>query len=590
MCLEFMMQRLLNQKRLVALAFVAATAVSPAIAPLSAQTPTGSSAGQTAFRVIVQDLANKTDAKSTRWGSKASEMIRDGLSQMSTHTAVPEKEVVAELRKLAQPTNNVDCTTLRQLGARMKAQVVMCGEYTVEGSSYKVSASFYTADEAISYDVLPFAASSEKEAADKIVESFRTYVRQLQMVTNCQSFVLSEQWQEALDKCTEALELNPRSTPSLYYRATALLKLNRPEEALAGYQKLLEISPINQEAMRSAGTVAAQLGKSDLATKYYHDYLELNPGDEQVRLTIANDLNKAGDPVAAAKTLEDGLKGDTTNLPLMGAIGNYWMVAGSNNSKSDATDEQKTVGKTYYMNALKYYEKIQRNIVNAKLDKVSLDNLYRYMMQAYHGVGQTAKALEIAPVAMANDSATAGTYQVIAQLYSLNGKQAEAADALNKAATKDPTLKVGYQMALLSLAGGNLDEIVKYTQRAAAEGATDSQLDDIAIRLISEGNKKSGAAQNAWFNAGKSIGKGPKPDAMVSFYEGMDLYKRGADLIPKKPAVISKSNARTALDLVTRAKPLIAASSAFDEAAASRSQALAGIDQIIEYLKAIIKQ
>lgn len=586
------MQRLLNQKRLVSLAFVAATAVASASAPLSAQTPASSTAGQTAYRVIVQDLSNKSDTKATRWGVKASELIRTGLSQMSTHTAVPAKEVVAELRKLAQPTTGVDCTTMRQLGSRMQSQVVMCGDYTADAAGLKVSASFYTNDEAISYDVLSFTAASEKEAADKIVDSFKTYVRQLQMVTNCQSFVQSEQWQEALNMCTSALELNPRSTPSLYYRATALLKLNKPEEALAGYQKVLEISPINQEAMRSAGTVAAQLGKSDMAAKFFHDYLELNPGDEQVRLTIANELNKAGDPVAAAKFLEDGLKSDSakTNYPMMGAVGNYWMVAASNNSKTGSSDEQKALSKTQFANALKYYDVINANLATAKLDPASLDNLYRYMMTAYAQTGQPEKAVAVGALAVRNDSATAGTYSVYASALSATGKQAEAVAALNSAVAKDPTLKMGYQMALLSLAGGNLNDIVKFSQTAAAEGATTAQLDDIAMRLITEGNKKSGSERTAWFNAGKTVGKGEKPEAMVNFYQGMSLYQQGAGLIPKKPAVISKSNARTALDLVSRARPLVSASSAFTEAASSRSQTLSGIDQIVTYLKAIIKQ
>src|SRR3954471_19318584 len=91
---EYMMQRSLNSRRLVAFALVAAATAAPAIAaPLRAQQPTRtSSAANSQYRVIVQDLSNKTDAKSTRFGVKASELIRKGLSQMSTHTALAGKD------------------------------------------------------------------------------------------------------------------------------------------------------------------------------------------------------------------------------------------------------------------------------------------------------------------------------------------------------------------------------------------------------------------------------------------------------------------------------------------------------------------
>src|SRR3954464_1781312 len=81
------MQRLSNPRRLVAIAFAAASVTATVIAaPVGAQTPGASSSAGSQFRVIVQDLANKTDPKSTRFGVKASELIRVGLSKMSTHT------------------------------------------------------------------------------------------------------------------------------------------------------------------------------------------------------------------------------------------------------------------------------------------------------------------------------------------------------------------------------------------------------------------------------------------------------------------------------------------------------------------------
>jgi tetratricopeptide (TPR) repeat protein len=586
-----MMQRLHTNRRLVALAFVAATAVASAFsAPAYAQSSTVGSA----FKVIVRDLDNKTEPKNTKFGEKTADLIRKGIEPMATHTPVPQKEVQAALKKLNVMPENFDCTTARQLALRpeMKAQIVMCGEYSENpGGGYKVSASFFTSEEAISFDVLPFDATTEAQAANTIVSQFQNYARQLTLASVCATNVNSEQWQAALDKCTEALAINPRSTTSLYFRATALLKLNRPEEALAEYQKLLEINPISTDAMRSAGSVAAQLGKTDLAMKYFRDYLQLNPGDEQVSLTIANDLNKGGDPVGAAKFLEEQLKGDTTNYAMQGVIANYWLIAATTNGKNDATDAEKAEAKTQYANSLRYYERILNNLAAAKVSPKDQDDLYRYMLQAYQHSDQMDKAVALLPAAMALDSVTAPTFFVAASILSASGKQAEAIAALDKAVLKDPTQKVSYQKAALALATGDLDDIVKFGKAAITEGATNDQMDALAMQLVAEGQQKhTGSDRSAWFDAGRALAKGDKPGAMANFYEGLNLYTQAAGMIPKQPKVISKSDARTALSLLNRARPLLSNSSAFTEAASQRAQYISNLDTTAKYLNDVIKQ
>ncbi len=589
-----MMQRMLNVRRLVASGFVAATVAGSAFSsPAQAQNPTSSTAG-TQFRVIVMDMVNKTDPKATRFGVRTSEAVRKGISQMATHTAIPSKEVDVELKKLNVLKSAFDCTVGRQLGARNSyAQVIMCGEYETDPAGTKVSASFFTKEEAISYDVAPFVVATEADAAAKIVEEFATYIRQLTLVTVCQNYSQSQQWQEALDKCSQALELNPRSTPSLYYRGTALVNLDKKEEGLAAYQKLLELAPTFQEAMLSAGVVAAQLGQNELSQKYFHDYLELNPDDDQVRNVIAADLNKAGDPMGAAKILEDGLKGDTTNYALMRAIGDYTLVAAVKASKASGPagdDASKAESKALYAKSLTWYEKVLANLPAAKLTSGQTNALFHYAMTAYLQTGQAAKAVALGPQAMANDSASADMYVIYANALGTTGNETQAIAALDKAAALDPTLKISFQKALLALAGGNLDAIVAHANRAATEGTSSEQIDQIAIQLVAEGVKKSGAAQNAWFNAGKALAKSDKPVAMANFYQGIDLYTQAASMIPKAPKVITKSSAGTALSLLNRAKALLQGAGAFTEAASNRASALDNIDKTATYLNAVIKQ
>lgn len=53
----------------------------------------------------------------------------------------------------------------------------------------------------------------------------------------------AEAWQEALGHFDAVLEKEPNHEQALYYRAVALEKLGRLDEATAGYQKVIEIDP-----------------------------------------------------------------------------------------------------------------------------------------------------------------------------------------------------------------------------------------------------------------------------------------------------------------------------------------------------------
>src|SRR5689334_3932242 len=121
-----MMQRLLNTGRFVALAFVAVTAFAPTLAtPLAAQQSTAG----TAFKVLVKDLDNKSNPKDNKVGAKIAELVRKGMSTMATHTPIPAKDVLAEMKKLNVTPEAFDCTSARQISARLSAKIVMCGDY-----------------------------------------------------------------------------------------------------------------------------------------------------------------------------------------------------------------------------------------------------------------------------------------------------------------------------------------------------------------------------------------------------------------------------------------------------------------------------
>jgi tetratricopeptide (TPR) repeat protein len=151
------------------------------------------------------------------------------------------------------------------------------------------------------FEVPQFAMQSVDQGAQQVVQAFGTYVRQLSLLVFCNEYLQSESWQQALDHCNQAVELNPRSVTGHYGRGSALANLEQPEEALEAFQTVLRIDELNQDAMLHAGILAAQLGRSDESQEYFQRYLELNPGNEQVRLKIATDLANAGDPAGALR-------------------------------------------------------------------------------------------------------------------------------------------------------------------------------------------------------------------------------------------------------------------------------------------------
>src|SRR5690606_12541559 len=120
------------------------------------------------------------------------------------------------------------------------------------------AAQFVNARSGESFDVPRFEAANARDAAAKIFESFDGFVNQVRLTQFCVDYLGSQQWENALQNCDRALELNPNSETAIYSRARALVELDRLEEALAGLEKLFEINPIHQDGLLTAGFVTTK--------------------------------------------------------------------------------------------------------------------------------------------------------------------------------------------------------------------------------------------------------------------------------------------------------------------------------------------
>src|SRR5690625_5479866 len=109
----------------------------------------------------------------------------------------------------------------------------------------------------------------------------------------------------------------------MYGRGYALMQLEDYDQSLVSLQNLLELNPIHREQLWAAASLTEKLGMMEESRDYFNQHLELNPGNIQVRLTIALDALKAGDPEGALEIVEQGLVDGADDLQLIEYAGYF---------------------------------------------------------------------------------------------------------------------------------------------------------------------------------------------------------------------------------------------------------------------------
>ena len=308
---------------------------------------------QSRMRVLVPSFVN-AEGKTTREGNRLADQVRKQINAMPTHAPVEEKAWKDALKKFGLKESDMDCIKWRQLAAQADiAQLVLCGTLNEAGS---VTASFHPLAGGDAFDVPQFAFQDPESSAGTVVQSFQTYVRQISLVLYCDDNIRSQNWQGALDLCNQAVELNPKSVSAHYARGSALMNLDRPEEALEAYETVLEVEPLHTDAMLAAGILAAKLGRSDVSQQYFKEYLDLNPGDENVRLSIAHDLANAGDPAGALILVEEAAMSPEASASMLEYTGHFAMNAGLGMQQAGGPANGNTdQANAFFEKALQYY-------------------------------------------------------------------------------------------------------------------------------------------------------------------------------------------------------------------------------------------
>ena len=202
--------------------FAAGAAI--ALAAVAVATP-ATAQGNSRYSVLVPNLEAQNGAN-RGFGEDVADELRELIEDMPTHEPVAETEVRAALRRFRIDEDDLDCVRSRQLAVQLGAELVMCGSYTPAAERQNtVTAAFIAARTGERFEVPPFQANRDRDAARQIFQSFNSYVEQVRQTTFCLEYLASEQFETALDVCGQALAGNPQSATAQFAVARAQLGL-----------------------------------------------------------------------------------------------------------------------------------------------------------------------------------------------------------------------------------------------------------------------------------------------------------------------------------------------------------------------------
>jgi tetratricopeptide (TPR) repeat protein len=569
-----------NHRRVrAALAFaVAATAGLAAASPAAAQER---------HRVLVPNFEARAEVRGN-FGRDIAQQVQRAIQGMARHQPVDNRHLRDQLRNFQIREQDLTCVTGIQLSVRTGYELVLCGEFepAPEGGM-NVTARVVVPETQDAFEIPQFHAANPRDGAAHIVQAFERYTQMLTVAVICQEYLDSQQWEEALPQCDRALEISDRAQSPLYGRAYALMQLDRDEESLATFERLLDVAPGHMEATLSAGIVATRLGQSEKAMRHFNTYLEMNPGDVNVRLTVANDVFQAGDPVAALAIVEEGMTGENADNMDMIQYAGHLAVASAQQLSIGAANNgpQDPETRALYEKAIGYFDRVYA----AQGAETEVSTLQQ-MMAAYVALGQHERAVEFGARVTQSHADDAQLWFNYARALHAAGQVPQAVSALERVGQIDPELRgVSGMRASWMLAEGNIAGARTAFQQAVQRGEVES--DAIARQIAGLGFNNHGRADRhaqaiEYYTVARDFAQGAQARAMVNFFHGYALLKQAE----VRSAPMTAAAAREALPMFQRALEMLQGAAEFRDQAATRTQLIEQTQQFIETMNALIRR
>lgn len=431
------------------------------------------------------------------FGRKVSEEVRKRLANLATMTAIDEDAVEDELDRLKLDEDDLGLVQWRQLAGRLDADLLLAGTVSRSSGGFAFNVSFIDARTGDSSPIPEFSVQDdggkgEREAATQIMQAVEGQVEYQRALLFCADYLGSEQYEDALRNCQQALDHNPNSLQAKYLMGRVYMGMEQWAEAKENLDAVIEANPAEIDALNSLAYTEAQLGNRERSMELYREYLGFNPDDPSVRMQIAYDLAQADDYDGAIALLEEGVARDSTNADMWRFLGDVSLNKGTTDdvvSTADSSGGQATATATTgsevtseaaIRRAIEAYQKVLE-IRGAETDPQILKNV----VAAYLQLGDIDAAGRFAEQAEEQLPQDASLRSLKADVRARNGDFEGAVAAMNEALELNPDLPRGLtKRGFFKLSAGN-EEGALEDLRAAIEGGEDPEV--VTGQLLSRG-------------------------------------------------------------------------------------------------------
>jgi tetratricopeptide (TPR) repeat protein len=489
------------------------------------------------FRVLVVPMQSK--ALDDDFGEDVAKELRDRLEDFATHAPIAENEFKRALKRYEVKPEDLNAIRARQLANLMGAQVVFWGEVNKAGAGYEVDAKFIdvkTGDEVAVPKVTVRDDNDEavKKVAAAAIDAFQEQVKFVRARQFCADYAGSQQPENAIRNCNEALEINPKSVDALYNKGLAFRQLYENEQqqgtngwadsAITYFERVLENDPGRRIAMQQAAWLYSKMGEANKATELYKQYLELDPGNVPVRLKVAYDLANADLMPEAIEIIQGGLEYAENDTTLLQSLGDYALQYSSEDS-------------SYVDIALDAYKKVLE-LKGAQTDVALIENA----IAAYTRADKPQEAVQFAEQALESHSDSPRLWSLYADALGRMERYSEAAAAMDSVIALDESYQHAYlKRGRFKLQAGNEDAALADFQKAIQVGSSTES--DVFTLLWAEAiqNRNNGNYTKAlpFFEKAAEYAPADKRQEL-QFWWGYTNYQLGEQLANPQDAGINQ--------------------------------------------------
>lgn len=563
---------------------------------------------QERFRVLVPDFY-APEGTDRGFGEDAAEELRELLNTLRTHAPIERDEIEDVADEFDMDMEDLDCLKTRQLAtaSQLNANIALCATYTESGETRTITGiQFWDLTNGEALDVENITATGEEattQAAQAIFQAFDRMVQLARAQQFCAEYAISQQWDNALTNCDQALELNPAAIGTRLRKAQIHFEQARAEgvpeaeatqyftQALEELETVLEQNSFHEDALQLAGFVAIQLGDEARGREYYNRYLEVNPGADRVRLNIANDMAQAGDPEGAMGLVRTGIEANPENTDLLTSYATYAYAAADKRVREARAND---AGAAMPPEAVNLYREVINNLnkVAAIQGAETPASNRRTVLASHLQIGEAAEAERVANELLAKDPNDEIAQSFLADAIYRQGRLDEAIAAVQRLTEINPDAPVAtveIRQGNWLLEAGRLDDAVAAFRRAVERGADANQVGRIVFgEAVNKGVRQENYAYAVRaLTAAKQFQVNAETRSEFDFWHGWSLYYLG--MAAQQPQTLE--SAREALPVFEQARDLFNAG----RAAAGRSgvniqQLLDAVNQYIEIQQVIIRR